>query len=169
MGVKNKKLIGMFKKEVDKRFIEYVESAIAELTRIHCVPKPPFKVSFLGSLYLPLRIFGTRRIIISSHYLEYWRIDENITKMCLKYIIAHEFCHYLQDLKGRMPILRVPPTHPPIGYHFLEYLNLLTYDLEDEARVFAEEFSGLKTRDYKEFLRELRRKKRNLDRRMNLE
>lgn len=148
----------MFKGGVDERFIEYVESAITELSRIHGVQKPQFKVSFFGSLYLPLRVFGTRRIIISSRYLDYWKVDEDMAKMCLKYTIAHEFCHYLQDLRGRMPILRMPPTRPPLGYHFLEYLNLLTYDLEDEARVFAEMFSGLKTRDYEELIRGLRGK-----------
>lgn len=148
----------MFKKEVDKRFIDYVESAITELARIHDVPKPSFKISFLGSLYLPLRIFGVRRIIISSRYLDYWKIDEDSTKICLKYTIAHEFCHYLQDLRGRMPILSMPPTRPPLGYHFFKYLNLLTYDLESEARFFAEEFSGLKTRDYEKLLRDLREK-----------
>ncbi len=146
----------MFKKGVDKRFIDYVESAITELARIHDVPKPSFKISFLGSLYLPLRIFGVRRIIISSRYLDYWKIDEDATKICLKHTIAHEFCHYLQDLRGRMPVLRIPPTRPPLGYRFLEYLNLLTYDLEDEARIFAEEFSGLKTHQYEEILRGLR-------------
>ncbi|MBS7651926.1 MAG: hypothetical protein QW638_00550 [Candidatus Bathyarchaeia archaeon] len=151
----------MFKREVDKRFVDYVESAIIELTRIHDVPKPPLKVSLFGSLYLPLRIFGTRRIIISSRYLDYWEVDEDTTKICLKYTIAHEFCHYLQDLRGRMPVLRIPPTRPPLGYHFLEYLNLLTYDLENEARIFAEDFSGLKTRDYEELLRGLRRKRRS--------
>jgi hypothetical protein len=150
----------MFRGEIDKRFIEYVESAIAELSRIHGVPKPAFKVSFLGSLYLPLRIFGTRRIIIGSGYLDYWKVDEDVTKMCLKYTIAHEFCHYLQDLRGKMPTLRMPLTRPPPGYHPLEYLELLTHDLEGEARAFAEEFSGLKTRDYEELIGDLRRKRR---------
>ncbi len=150
----------MFKRGVDRGFIEFVDAAITELSRLHSVQKPSFKISLFGSLYLPLRIFGIRKIIISSGYLDYWKVDEEMAKVCLKYTIAHEFCHYLQDLRGRMPILRIPPTRPPLGYHFLEYLNLLAYDLEVEARSFAEEFSGLKTHEYKEALKGLREKKK---------
>ncbi len=145
--------------KAEQELVEYVSSVIAELSRIHGGPSPMFKFSFMGNLYLPFRLFGHRKIIIiNMKYLDYWRIDKEKAKLCLNYTIAHEFCHYLQDLRGRIPVIKMPSTRPPLGYRLLEYLNLLAYDHEREERIFAEMLSGITSSEHEEILRSLKKK-----------
>lgn len=127
------------KRETVQEVDSYIDAVLSELSARHNVPKPTFRVAPLLSQYLP--VFNLKTIVISTSYYAYWEVDKERTKRCLKHTVAHEFCHYLQDLQGQMPTI--------------EAFYRIRPDLETEADRFAEAYSGMTTTELEETLRDL--------------
>lgn len=80
---------------------KFIDEYLTVLSQKYDVPKPKwsFGVLFTEATYAEFHPVG-KFITFRVRFIDDWDFDEEATKGMLKYIIAHEFYHYLQYIKG---------------------------------------------------------------------
>lgn len=116
-------------KIVERRVIKYSKKIVKELAKKYGVPEPDVTIEKrLTSIlriggYIPYK--GT--ITINDAIIHLWIKDKDYAIKILKYVIAHEFAHHLQFLRGAI--------HTRLG----SFRPLM----EREADQLGEEYSGI--------------------------
>jgi len=108
---------------------EFIASIIKELCKKHNVEKPiVVVVRGLPMMFSPF--FGAGKIILNSIVYAFWEIDRESAERILRFVVAHEFKHYLQYLAGEIDFAITDAVYEAIKPK-----------IEEAAIRFAEEYS----------------------------
>jgi len=84
---------------------EYIATVLGEYVAKSLVWETP--TWFWGPGW-PLAYYpGLKRILIPDVVAVFWSVNQEVTKLALRYALGHEFAHFLQDVR-HIPVLTVP-------------------------------------------------------------
>lgn len=114
------------------KYTDFIADTIKDLEGFTGVPFKGVKVAtrqfagFAPATYNPV----TKEMLFKPRLIEFWAVNEVDTKKVLKFIIGHEYFHYVQDVRGQLPV----------GYR----IRLVQrWKIQDEADAFAQSYSGI--------------------------
>lgn len=128
--------------ELKQEIEDLARDMIRELASREGVEPPKIAVTPAGNNYFP----AFKAISISYYLIPMFHIDREKAKKILRYVTAHEFKHYRQDLEGKIP--RVLWRRDPW--------------IEVEAQEYAERVTGVSVMEAMRLESELQEKMRKL-------
>jgi len=90
---------------------EFINDLLSEyVAKVPDVEVPPSWD--LGPVWPPQYYPGVRKILVPEKVAVLWAVDKEKTKTALRWSFAHEFWHYVQEVRGarrfRIPVLEFP-------------------------------------------------------------
>jgi Zn-dependent peptidase ImmA (M78 family) len=122
---------------------KFVADVVRELSAKYNVRKPLVAVFRFNSQYLPIE---EGRLCVSNSVYVFWEIDKEKAKKVIRWIVAHEFGHHLQYLRG---------TIPPLSEMSIEVFMTISPKIEAEATRFAEAYTGVSYSEFSAAVEEL--------------
>jgi predicted SprT family Zn-dependent metalloprotease len=118
---------------------KFVADAVRELCAKYNVKKPLVAITRFGSRYFP---YEEGRLVVNNRVYAAWEIDKEKAKKVIRWIVAHEFNHHLQYLRGTIPPLS------EIFSGLLEVVEAISPKIEAEANKFTEAYTGVSYSEY---------------------